>query len=66
MDRMYYCASKFNQTLDRWNIAQVKNLGKIFETSGIDHDNYCNLFSGQYATYWENYKDEPGVSYECE
>ena len=65
MDHMFYGASAFNQSLDYWNISKVTTMTNIFQSSGLNQNNYCALFSGSYASYWINNKNNLGKTYYC-
>ncbi|MBQ9241767.1 MAG: BspA family leucine-rich repeat surface protein [Proteobacteria bacterium] len=68
MAMMFWRATSFNQPLDNWNISNIsnsRNIGDIFSQSGLNQDNYCQLFAGPYASYWQKYKSDLGKSYSC-
>lgn len=37
----------------------------FFTSSGIDQDNYCALYMGDYGTYWIKKQNDLGISYTC-
>ncbi|MBQ9241785.1 MAG: BspA family leucine-rich repeat surface protein [Proteobacteria bacterium] len=65
MSNMFARATAFNQPLDYWNISKVINMDNIFQNSNLTSINYCKLFRGPYSSYWSNFKDSLGRSYNC-
>ncbi|MBQ9396762.1 MAG: BspA family leucine-rich repeat surface protein, partial [Proteobacteria bacterium] len=66
MSWIFENAKSFNQPLDKWNISKASDLKNFFLGSGISKENYCILFKGLYASYWEKYNNSYlGVSYTC-
>ena len=65
MSYMFQHASSFNQPLGNWNVSNVTNMSKMFSYSGLQKDNYCNLFKGQYSTIWTKFKNVLDISYTC-
>ena len=63
MDSMFQSATAFNQPLDNWDISKVTSMKNIFILSHLTKDNFCKLFSGAYASYWEKYKSSLGIPY---
>ena len=67
MNEMFLNARAFNQALDKWNVSMSKvvTMLNMFVDSGLQQANYCKLFTGNYASVWNKFKSDLGLSYTC-